>query len=158
MKNFAWLINSGHDAVKAVSSGSKVIVHLSNGYDNALFRWMFDGLKSNGARWDVIGMSLYPTTSNWATLNQQTLANMNDMVARYGKEVILSEVGMEVSAAATARLFLTDILNKTRSVSGGKGLGVFYWEPECYGSWYQYSKGAFDSSGKPTVALDAFLN
>ena len=28
----------------------------------------FDGLKSNGAKWDVIGMSLYPSSSNWSTL------------------------------------------------------------------------------------------
>lgn len=119
---------------------------------------MFDGLKSNGAKWDVIGMSLYPTTSNWATLNQQMLANMNDMAARYGKEVMICEVGMDATAASAAKAFLTDIINKTRSVSGGKGLGVFYWEPEAYGSWYEYTKGAFDSSGKPTVALEAFLN
>lgn len=158
MSNFAALINSGYSAVKAVSSSSKVIVHLSNGYDNALFRWMFDGLKANGANYDVIGMSLYPTTSNWSTLNAQTLTNMNDMVARYGKEVIISEVGMDVSAPTTAKAFLTDIISKTKSVSGGKGLGVFYWEPESYGTWYAYTKGAFDSSGKPTVALDAFLN
>lgn len=158
MSNFAALINSGYSAVKAVSSSSKVIVHLSNGYDNSLFRWMFDGLKSNGANYDVIGMSLYPTTSNWSTLNAQTLTNMNDMVARYGKEVIISEVGMDVSAPTTAKAFLTDIISKTKSVSGGKGLGVFYWEPESYGTWYAYTKGAFDSSGKPTVALDAFLN
>jgi arabinogalactan endo-1,4-beta-galactosidase len=158
MSNFAALINSGYSAVKAVNSSTKVIVHLSNGYDNSLFRWMFDGLKSNGANYDVIGMSLYPTTSNWSTLNTQTLTNMNDMVSRYGKEVMITEVGMDVSSPATAKSFLTDIISKTKSVSGGKGLGVFYWEPECYGSWYAYTKGAFDSSGKPTVALDAFLN
>lgn len=158
MSNFAALINSGYSAVKAVNSSSKIIVHLSNGYDNSLFRWMFDGLKSNGANYDVIGMSLYPTTSNWATLNAQTLTNMNDMVSRYGKEVMITEVGMDVSAPAAAKAFLTDIISKTKSVSGGKGLGVFYWEPESYGTWYAYTKGAFTSSGRPTVALDAFLN
>ncbi|WP_379162170.1 hypothetical protein [Paenibacillus sp. sgz5001063] len=51
-----------------------------------------------------------------------------------------------------------NIISNTKSVSGGKGIGVFYWEPECYGTWYNYTKGAFDSYGKPTVALDAFLN
>ena len=48
MRNYAWLVNSGYDAVKAVSPSRKVIVHISNGYDNALFRWNFDGLRSNG--------------------------------------------------------------------------------------------------------------
>ena len=36
------------------------------------------------------------------------------------------------------------------------GLGVFYWEPECNSGWNGYDKGAFDNSGKPTAALDAF--
>ncbi len=156
MANFAALINSGHDAVKAVFPDAKVIVHISNGYDSKLFRWMFDGLKANGARYDVIAMSLYPDATNWATLDEQCLANMNDMIARYGKEVMISEVGMEVDAAPAARSFLADIITKTKSVAGGKGLGVFYWEPECHAGWQGYTKGAFGRDGRPTVALDAF--
>lgn len=160
MSNFANLIASGSDAVKAVFPGAKVIVHISNGFDNGLFRWIFDGLQANGAgaKYDVIGMSLYPTTTNWSTLNSQTLTNMNDMVARYGKEVMVVEVGMEVNAAATAKSFITDIINKTKSVAGGKGLGVFYWEPGAYNSWQGYTKGAFGSNGRPTIAMDAFAS
>ncbi|MCL6591733.1 MAG: glycosyl hydrolase 53 family protein [Firmicutes bacterium] len=154
--NLAQLINKGYDAVKAVNSGSKVIIHLSNGYDNSLFRWMFDGLKNNGAKFDVIGMSLYPSTTDWSTKNSQCLSNMNDMAARYGKEVMICEVGMDYNAASTCKSFLTDIINKTMSVSNGKGLGVFYWEPECY-NWQGYTKGAWDTNGRPTIALDAFL-
>lgn len=156
MQNFAALVNAGYNAVKAVSASIKVVVHLSNGYDNSLFRWMFDGLKANGANWDVIGMSLYPTTSNWSTLNSQCLTNMNDMVARYGKQVMICEVGMDVTAPGTCNAFLTDIIAKTASVTGNNGLGVFYWEPECYNSWQGYGMGAFDTTGKPTTALDAF--
>jgi arabinogalactan endo-1,4-beta-galactosidase len=156
MSNFAGLITSGYNATKSVFPSAKVIVHLSNGYDNSLFRWMFDGLKNNGAKYDVIGMSLYPETNNWQTLNNQCLTNMNDMVARYGKEVMICEVGMSVAAASTCKSFLTDIITKTKAVSGGKGLGVFYWEPECYNNWQGYAKGAFGSNGRPTVALDAF--
>lgn len=36
------------------------------------------------------------------------------------------------------------------------GLGVFYWEPEAY-NWQNYSSGAFDNTGKPIIAMDAFL-
>lgn len=71
MGNFAALVKAGYNAVKSVSDTTKVIVHISNGYDNNLFRWIFDGLKSNGAKWDVIGMSLYPSSTNWQTLDQQ---------------------------------------------------------------------------------------
>ena len=156
MSNYAALNNAGYDAVKAVFPTAKVIVHVQSGNDNGLFRWLFDGLKSNGGKWDVIGMSLYPSTTNWSTMNSNCLANMNDMVARYGTEVMICEVGMSWDSAAAAKSFLTDLVTKTKSVTGNHGLGVFYWEPEAYGSWQGYSLGAFDNNGKPTVALDAF--
>ena len=157
MANFAALIESGYNAVKSVSSTTKVIVHIANGYDNSLFRYIFDGLKSNGAQWDIIGMSLYPTTSNWSALDTQCLANINDMVSRYSTPCMVVEVGMDVTAASTARDFLTDIITKVNSVSNSNGLGVFYWEPEAY-NWQSYGLGAFDNTGKPTEALDAFGN
>jgi len=162
MSNFAQMINAGYDAVKAVFPEAKVIVHISNGYDNQLFRWMFDGLKANGAKYDVIGMSLYPTyapdfaTGGWAKVNQQCLTNMNDMVTRYNKEVMIVEVGMPWDSAADCKLFISDIITKTKSISNEKGLGVLYWEPQAY-NWVGYTLGAFDNSGKPTVAMDAFL-
>lgn len=158
MGNFAQMINKGYDAVKAVFPAAKVIVHLSNGWDNALFRWMFDGLKTNGAKYDVIGMSLYPSPSNWQTLNGQCLGNMNDMVARYNKEVMIVEVGMSWDSPVPCKSFITDLITKVKSVTGSKGLGVLYWEPQAYNNWKGYTLGAFDNSGKPTVAMDAFSN
>ncbi len=38
MANFASLINAGYDAVKSVFPTAKVIVHLSNGYNNSLLQ------------------------------------------------------------------------------------------------------------------------
>ena len=156
MANFAALVNAGYNAVKASDASIKVMVHVSNGYDNGLFRWLFDGLKNNGAKWDIIGMSLYPSSTNWSSYNTQCLANMNDMVSRYNKEVMVCEVGMPVAEATACNSFLTDLLAKTAAVSAGKGIGVFYWEPESYNGWQGYQLGAFDNSGKPTVALNAF--
>ena len=156
MSNFAALVNSGYNAVKSVDTSIKVIVHISNGYDNSLFRWMFDGLKTNGAKWDIIGMSLYPTTANWSTLNAQCLSNMNDMVSRYNKDVMICEVGMSWDQAATCQSFLNDLISKTKSVTNGRGLGVFYWEPESSHPKPGYTLGAFAHSGKTTVALNAF--
>jgi arabinogalactan endo-1,4-beta-galactosidase len=158
MANFAALIKSGYAAVKEVSPTSQVIVHISNGYDNGLFRWMFDGLKANGAQWDIIGMSLYPSKTNWADLDSQCLNNMNDMVSRYSTPVMVVEAGMEAGAPTESKAFLLDIISKVKAVNGSNGKGVFYWEPEAYNSWQGYDLGAFDSSGKPTVALDAFAN
>ncbi|HRP18019.1 MAG TPA: glycosyl hydrolase 53 family protein [Ginsengibacter sp.] len=115
-----------------------------------------DGLKANGTRWDVIGMSMYPAVHNWKLLNEQALANMNDMVTRYDKEVMMVECGMPWDQPQGTRQFLTDLIQKVQSVEKGRGIGVFYWEPEAYGNWKGYTLGAFDNSGKPTVALDAF--
>jgi arabinogalactan endo-1,4-beta-galactosidase len=155
MANFAALVNAGYKAVKSINDSIKVIVHISNGYDNSLFRWMFDGLTSAGAQYDIIGMSLYPSVSNWASYNTSCLANMNDMVSRYHKSVMISEVGMEADQPVVCQAFLTDLIHKVRAVNGGNGLGIFYWEPESY-NWQGYGLGAFDNTGKPTVAMNAF--
>jgi arabinogalactan endo-1,4-beta-galactosidase len=156
MQNFAQLVNAGYNAVKTVDTSIKVIVHLSNGYDNSLYRWMFDGLKNNGAKWDVIGMSLYPSPTDWSSLNTQCWTNMNDMVSRYGTPVIICEVGMSWDQPQACKDFLTDLIVKVKGVTDNKGLGVFYWEPEAYNNWQGYTLGAFDNSGKPTIALTAF--
>ena len=158
MNNFTQFVNAGYDAAKFVFPATKVIVHISNGYDNNLFRWMFDGLKNNGAKFDVIGMSLYPSYfgGGWAAANNLTLINMNDMVSRYNKEVMIVEVGMPWNNAVDCKAFLTDIIAKTKAMPNGKGLGVLYWEPEAYNNWQGYTLGAFDNAGKPTVAMDAF--
>jgi arabinogalactan endo-1,4-beta-galactosidase len=155
-KNFAWLVNCGYNATKAIYPSALVIVHVANGFNNTTTRWIFDGLVANGASWDICGFSVYPSTSSWATTDSQVLTNMQDMVTRYGKQVMICEAGMDVNSAATTKSFLTDLITKTKSVSGG--LGVFYWEPEAYNSWQGYTMGAFDSTGKPTVAMDAFVH
>lgn len=156
MANYAKFFIAGYNAVKALSPATKVMVHLSNGYDNALFRWNLDGLKANGAVWDVIGMSLYPSTANWSTYSGQCLANMNDMVSRYGAEVMICEVGMSWDQAATCKALITDLITKLQTIPNNKGLGIFYWEPQAYNNWQGYTLGAFDNSGRLTIALDAF--
>lgn len=153
---YAQLVTTGYNAVKSVFPDCLVVVHLSNGYDNSLYQWNIGGLVKQGAKFDVIGMSLYPSTGNWSSYARQCLSNMNDMVSRYGKKVMICETGMDCTAAATCKSFLLDLIKKVNSVSGGNGLGVFYWEPECY-DWKGYTMGAWGSDGKPTVALDAFL-
>jgi arabinogalactan endo-1,4-beta-galactosidase len=156
MANFAQLINKGYQAVKAVDTSIKVIVHLSNGFDNHLYRWLFDGLKHNGASWDIIGMSLYPSVSSWQTTNDQCFANISDMIVRYNKPVMICEVGMPANYPTVCKAFLTDLIQRARGINNKMCQGVLYWEPQCYNNWQGYGLGAFDASGKPTLALDAF--
>ncbi len=156
MAGYAALNNAGYDAVKSVFPEAIVIVHVHNGDDNGLFRWLFDGLKDNGGKWDMIGMSLYPEKDTWRSQNDKCIANIDDMIARYSKPVMICEVGMNVDLAQICRSALQDLIGRCKAVSGEMCRGVFYWEPEAYGGWKSYGKGAFDEYGKPTVALDAF--
>ena len=158
MANFAALVTSGYTAIKAVFPNALVVVHVSNGYDDSLFRYVFGGLNQYGARYDVIGISLYPTAANWSSLDTQCLGTMNDMVQTYGKPVMVVEVGMDVTAVSACGSFLSDIISKVKSVTGGNGLGVFYWEPEAYNSWQAYTLGAFGADGAPTAAMNAFAD
>ncbi|MCC8096247.1 MAG: arabinogalactan endo-1,4-beta-galactosidase [Tannerellaceae bacterium] len=158
MPNYAALITTGYEAAKSVYPDTKVIVHLDRGDNNSLYRWNFDGLKNNGGKWDVIGMSLYPEPGTWQQMNNSCLSNIQDMISRYGTEVMICEVGMSWDQASACKSFLTDLIEKARSVADEKCLGVFYWEPEAYGNWKGYTKGAFDDSGRPTIALDAFFD
>ena len=151
----AGFINQGYAAVKAVYPSALVVLHLANGYNDSGFRSFFDSMKSNGAKYDVIGLSHYPTTSNWSSLNSQIAATMADMVSRYGKPVIVAEVGMDWQSASTSKAMLADLISRTQSL-GSNGLGVFYWEPEAYPGWQGYTLGALDGSGHFTAALDPY--
>ncbi|MBD1428378.1 glycoside hydrolase family 53 protein [Sphingobacterium litopenaei] len=156
MSNYAQLTNAGYDAVKAIYSNAKVIVHIHNGWDNNLFRWIFDGLKSNGAKWDVVGMSLYPSKDNWSQMTEQCISNIRDMISRYNKEVMICEVGLSWDEEAAAEAWLKDLFSKSQAISNNKVLGVFYWEPLAHNNWKGYTLGAFNNAGRPTKALNAF--
>lgn len=155
------LINKGYDAIKAVSPQSKVILHVDQGNNNERFRWWFDNAKANGAKYDIIGLSYYPY---WLTGNPDYTfsindlgKNLNDMVSRYGKEVMVVEVGGEDIKVQNTYDMLIAVQKKVMEVPYSKGLGVFYWEPEGARSWSHYALSAWDDDGKPTKALDAFL-
>lgn len=156
MANFAAYINAGYDAVKAVYPKAKVVVHLDKGNNLSQYTWLFDGLKQKGGKWDVIGMSLYPdwiTDQTWEKVTENCLSNIQTLSAKYNCNVVISEVGM-VWNSENAASFLTKVVDGCKAISTCEG--VFYWEPESYGNWNGYNKGAFDNDGKPTSALDAF--
>lgn len=153
MKNYALLNRIEYDVVKSVFPDTKVIVHLQNGYDKVLFSLFFEALKSNGGKWDVIGMSVYPNSDNWKSLNNQCVANARELIEKHQCEIMICEVGMPWNEADQSYLFLSDLKSKLLALNSKKCLGVFYCEPQAFGEWNGYTMGAFDRSGKPTVAL-----
>jgi arabinogalactan endo-1,4-beta-galactosidase len=157
----ARLINQGYDAVKAVSPSSKVVLHLDRGNDRRRFRTWFDNAQANGARYDVIGMSYYPYWLPGKPDYSKSIGdlgrNMNDMAARYGKEVMVVEVGGEDSRPQNTYDMLVAVQRKVKAVPGNKGLGVIYWEPLGAQSWSKYPLSAWGDDGRPTKAMKAFL-
>jgi arabinogalactan endo-1,4-beta-galactosidase len=156
----AQLINKGYDAIKAVSPKTKVILHVDQGNNKALFKWWFDNAIKYGAKFDVIGMSYYPY---WLegnpdyTLSIEDLGqNMKDVADNYNKEVMVVEVGGEDNKVENTYDMLKAVIEKVKAVPNEKGLGVFYWEPEGARSWSHYGLSCWGDDGKPTKALDAF--
>jgi arabinogalactan endo-1,4-beta-galactosidase len=155
------LTNKGYDAVKAVFPQAKVILHVDQGNNNSRFRWWFDNAKANGAKYDIIGLSYYPYWLEGKpdyTLSINDLgSNLADMVTRYGKEVMVVEVGGEDNQVQNTYNMLVAVLKKVKEIPEGKGLGVFYWEPQGARSWSRYALSAWGDDGRPTKAMDAFL-
>jgi len=155
----AQLLNKGYDAAKAVDSTIKVIIHIDKGNDNARFRWFFDNIQSNNVRYDIIGASYYPY---WEGVDYtQTIDalgnNLNDMTTRYGKEVMVVEVGGLYNQVQNTYDMLVAVIKKVEAVPNHMGLGVVYWEPQGEKSWSGYSLNCWGTGGKPTRALNAFL-
>jgi len=79
-----------------------------------------------------------------------------DVSSVYNKEVMVVEVGGEDVKGQNTYDMLLAVQKKVKAVPDGKGLGVFYWEPEGARSWSHYGLSAWGDDGKPTKALDAF--
>ncbi|KAL3094650.1 hypothetical protein niasHT_023964 [Heterodera trifolii] len=155
--NLASLINNGYKASKVVFPNAPVIIHLVNGYKTSEFTWFFDGLKNAGGNFDVIGISHYPSSSNWQTLDEQAETTLKTMINRYGKKVVVAEIGMLWNEASASKSMLDDMFKRVKAL-GDNGIGIFYWEPQASPGWKQYQWGALDNSGKFTVALQSYKN
>ena len=165
MKQYAGLFKAGYDAVKAVFPESKVIVHLDKGYDAELYMTNLDALKNNGAKWDMIGMSLYPYwafdsgyTGTVERLYADCMQNIKDLYVRYGTETMIVETGFLVDESdpqttGQGREDFQRLINLSKTATDGHCRGIFYWEPTCRPS--QYKLGAFHEDGKPTDIMRA---
>jgi len=89
--NIARFVNAGIKGVRAVDKTVPIMIHLDNGGNNELYRDWFDHFMERGEEFQVIGLSYYPF---WHGSLQSLEDNMNDVAARYKKDVVVAEVSM----------------------------------------------------------------
>ena len=148
-ENMARLLRAGIRGVREECPGAGIVLHLDFGTNNELYRQWFDRIAPFALDYDVIGMSYYP---HWNGSLEQLQNNMNDISARYGKNVLVVETSIgyttdtlgckgivysEKEEEATGypatqegqEQFLRDLMATVRKVKEDRGIGVFYWEP-----------------------------
>lgn len=167
-EQYAGFFSTGYDACKSVFPESIVMVHLDNGFDKDLYDYNLGVLKDNGAKWDMIGMSLYPfwaLDGGFRTDEDQVITdcieNIRYVSGKFGCDVMIVETGFMVDEKDPERMErsrkqLARTIREAMNNTDGHCKGVFYWEPECKPS--QYRLGAFTEDGYPTVIMDAFQN
>lgn len=169
--HYAGFTAAGYKAAKEAFSDINVIVHVDNAYQ---YRdWFFDQLIEHGGQFDMIGLSHYPMMRAWSGLdwqemNQLAEQNIQKLIDRYHRPVMIAEIGMMnsqwpdyQSVSALADTVMTDFLNRIAPIDSC--VGVFYWEPEVYGDWRpaeyiplgwgSYNMGAFTPEGQPAPSL-----
>lgn len=165
---YAGFIDAGYEGVKAIMPDAIVIVHLDNGFNNGLYQWNLGILKDNGARFDMVGMSLYPYSAvEWHNLEdtqtavQQCVENINWVWETYGVPSMIVETGMKVGKPAEGKQVLSLLLNSAHANTNGHCKGVMYWEPEAPSGYNGgYDMGAFSANSQkqctPTAIMEAF--
>lgn len=149
MGNFTTLLTRASKGVRTAQNGDKmkIIIHLANGGDQNLYKWIFDEVKKAKIDYDIIGLSFY---TYWHGSIDDLKANLEFISKRYGKEMAVVETAYgfteedgddqgnvflvysdkehgyvpSVQGQATA---VRDVIAAVSSVKGG--VGVFYWEP-----------------------------
>lgn len=88
------LLHSAANAVRSVSSSTKIMVHLANGWDSSTMTWWLNGIQIPGAfsmsDVDILGFSFYPFYDTRATL-AALKSSLTTVVKTYGKDVVIAE-------------------------------------------------------------------
>jgi arabinogalactan endo-1,4-beta-galactosidase len=143
--NLAALLKEGYRAVKDCSPSTRVMLHLAEGGKNDLARAWFDSARQRKVPFDVIGVSYYPY---WHGTLADLQANLFDLAARYGKDLVVAETAYAFTYAENDReknilqnavagypmtpegqaALVRDVMSVVRAVPNGRGLGIFYWD------------------------------
>jgi beta-galactosidase len=137
LDSLAQLINAGIAAVKAVDPSIIIMLHVALGGQNNESVFFIDNMIARGVPFDVIGESYYP---KWHGTLDDLRDNLNDLVRRYNKDVIV----VEYSALKN------EVNSIAFEVAGGRGKGTCIWEP--LSTWEKF----FDNNGKSNDYLKMY--
>lgn len=158
---FAKLFKAGADKVRSIYPKASVILHIDNAWDMDTLKWFYSLMADTGVKYDMIGLSLYPSYWNdetnafepWEGKVNQAIANIPQLIKTYNRDVMLVEFGMPAAEPQKGKEALETLWNGLKDVKRFKG--IFYWEPESEPARNGYALGAFND-GKPTIALSPF--
>ncbi len=158
---FAKLFKAGADKVKSIYPKASVILHIDNAWDMDTLKWFYSLMADTGVKYDMIGLSLYPSYWNdgtnafepWEKKVNQAIANIPQLIKTYNRDVMLVEFGMPAAEPQKGKEALETLWNGLKDEKRFKG--IFYWEPESEPARNGYDLGAFND-GKPTIALSPF--
>ncbi len=148
------LIAAGTQAVRETSK-AKIVIHLEQSGNNSLWREWFDAAAGCGMDLDIIGASYYPL---WHGTPAQLRENMEDMAARYGKDIMIVETAYPFTAKhhdpsgrklmigedftledgskpkwsftkEGQEQFLNELKAECLKIKDGRLKAIYYWEP-----------------------------
>lgn len=161
MDHYAGITDTCYAAVKEVYPDAICIVHLDCGSDLRRYRFIFDGLEQYHARYDMIGMSMYPywdiqenLTENENETLEKILMNIQTLYSLYHRPTMITEIGYLAAEEEAGYEYLLMAMRALRDKTNGLCHGVFYWAPELEG---HYPLGAFRNH-RPTKIMQAFLD
>ena len=99
---FAKLFKAGADKVRSIYPKASVILHIDNAWDMDTLKWFYSLMADTGVKYDMIGLSLYPSYWNdetnafepWEKKVNQAIANIPQLIKTYNRDVMLVEFGM----------------------------------------------------------------
>jgi beta-galactosidase len=142
LDQLADLLRAGSRAVIDVDPSIQLMLHVALGGQNAESVWFIDNMISRKVPFDLIGQSYYP---KWHGTLSDLQNNLNDLVRRYNKDIIIVEYSHEKEAVNKIGFNLPD----------GRGKGTCIWEP--LNTWEKI----FDENGSSNELIklyDKFRN
>lgn len=135
--SLAQLLCAGVAAVKSVDPTTIIMLHVALGGQNDETVFFMDNMLARNVHFDVIGLSYYP---KWHGTLDDLRDNMNDLLRRYDKDVIVVEYSAKKE----------EVNKLTFELPGGRGKGTCIWEP--LSTWEKF----FDNDGKSNDYLKLY--